>query len=407
MTATTAANPIPIAKPWITEEEELAVATVLRSRWLTQGPQVAQFEADFASYVGAPHAVAVSSCTTGLQLVLQALGIQPGDEVVCPSLSFIATANSIVHAGATAVFVDVDEQTHNVSAETALTGVGPRTKALLVAHQIGLPADLDELAALACERGLFLIEDAACAAGSSYKGAAVGHPHGIAAVFSFHPRKVLTTGEGGMITTRDAALAAKLRVLRHHGMQVSDLTRHAATAHYPQEDYGCVGYNYRMTDLQAAVGQVQLRKLREMVQRRAYQAAIYAQALADLPSLKLPYVPSDRTTNHQSYLVRLSPESGESNESLRQRRDALIDELLREGISTRPGVMAAHLTSAYRQRPLPKPQPPLPNTELIAQSGIVLPLFHELTETDQRRVAESLRRRLGERSAPVGRSTGR
>ena len=223
------AKTVPVARPSFGVGEERAVVEVLRSGWVSQGPCVAEFERRFAEYVGAREAIAVSSCTTALHLALVAAGVRPGEEVLCPSLSFIATANAIVYAGATPIFVDIEPFTFNIDPKRIESSITPRTKAILVVHQIGLPCALQEISEIASRHGLIVIEDAACAIGSEFEGKRIGSPYSSMACFSFHPRKILTTGEGGMITTSDSGAAARIRRLRQHAMNVSDLARHGAT----------------------------------------------------------------------------------------------------------------------------------------------------------------------------------
>jgi dTDP-4-amino-4,6-dideoxygalactose transaminase len=370
---------IPVARPCVGTEEEAAVVQVLRSGWLSQGPRVAEFELEFARYVGAKHAVAVSSCTTALHLGFVAAGIGPGDEVLCPSLSFIATANSIRYVGATPVFVDVDPLTFNIDPNCIQEAITPRTRAILVVHQIGLPAALTEINEIAKRHNLLVIEDAACAIGSSYQGRRIGMPHSLLACFSFHPRKILTTGEGGMITTQDEAVATRIRQLRQHAMNTSDLTRHQSEK-VVLESYDEVGFNFRMTDMQAAVGLVQLGRVEGFIARRRALAGRYSATLRQLGWLVPPTEPDGTQHNFQSYMVRLNNDAPVS-------RDELMQRLLDRGISTRRGIMATHREAPYRDQRWDRA---LPQTNAIAQDSIILPLFHQMGETDQDFVLESI-----------------
>jgi len=363
---------IPVARPCLGREEEAAVAEVLRSGWLSQGPRVAEFERAFADYVGAEHAVAVSSCTTALHLALLALGIRSGDEVICPSFSFIASANCIVHAGGRPVFVDIDPDTYNLDPQRIEEAITPQTRAVLAVHQIGLPAALDEILSIAERHGLPVVEDAACAIGSEYHGRRVGAPHSVMACFSFHPRKILTTGEGGMITTANADLAARLRGLRQHAMSLSDAARHTARQ-VVFERYDEVGYNYRMTDLQAAIGLVQLGRLDGLLARRRYLADRYSKGIRPLGWLKSPAEPQGLRHNFQSYLVRLTRDAPLA-------RDALMQELLDRGISTRRGIMAIHREAPFQDD---RWEATLHETKAACDSTVILPLFHEMTEEEQ------------------------
>ena len=372
MSITVPSKTIPVARPSLGWQEEGAVLEVLRSGWVSQGPRVAEFERNFAEYVGAAHAVAVSSCTTALHLALVAGGVKAGDEVLCPSLSFIATANCIVYAGATPVFVDIDPATYNMDPNLIESATTPKTRAILVVHQIGLPSPLAEISEIASRRGLLVVEDAACAIGSEYQGARIGTPHSSMACFSFHPRKILTTGEGGMITTADEALASRIRKLRQHGMTVSDLARHSSSQ-VVAESYDEVGYNYRMTDLQAAIGLVQLRRLDEMIAKRRRLAERYSQRLSQFKWFLPPREPAGCRTNYQSYMARLTSSAPVS-------RDQLMQQLLDRGISTRRGVMASHREAPYLD---PRWDVRLAQTNLVTDTSIILPLFHEMTDEEQ------------------------
>ena len=372
---------IPIMRPWLGVEEQEAAAAAVASGWIAQGPRVAEFEAAFATKLGAAHAVAVSSCTTALHLALVVAGIDSGDEVVVPSLSFIATANAARYVNATPVFADVDIATANLTPASVEAALTPATRAVIVVDQGGMPADVDAIRALCEPRGISVVEDAACAAGSTYRGRPVGADARLAA-FSFHPRKILTTGEGGMVVTSDDALAERMKLLRQHGMSMSAADRHAAGGAVI-EQYLEVGFNYRMTDIQAAVGIVQLGRLDQVVERRRLLADRYGVGLSGIDGLLLPADPTWGTTNYQSYWVTLP-------EPIAGRRNDLMAVLAEQGISTRRGIMASHLEPAYAGHP----HPDLPVTEQLTNGSIILPLFHEMTLEEQDRVIDAFRRAL-------------
>lgn len=368
---------IPVAKPYLGREEETAAVEAIRSGWVSQGPKVKEFEEMFASYVGAKYAIATTSCTTALHSALVVSGIGTGDEVIVPSLSFIATANSVVHAGATPVFADIDPDTCNVTVETIEKVITNKTKAIMPVHQMGLPVDLDPIMDLCEKRGLVLIEDAACAIGSEYKGKKIGG-HGNIACFSFHPRKIITTGEGGMITTDDPEITERLRRLRHHGMSVSDVERHESKK-VVIEKYSEIGYNYRMTDIQAAIGIVQMKRLPEIITRRRELSERYNKALSEIPGIRVPAVPDYAFHNYQSYWIEVLDGAGIS-------RDDLMRQFLKSGIATKRGVMAIHL-----ERPYKGFAASLPATERITKNTIILPLYPSMTREEQDYVIETMR----------------
>jgi dTDP-4-amino-4,6-dideoxygalactose transaminase len=374
---------IPIALPSLSEEEAAAARAAILSGWVTQGPQVAEFEREFAAYVGAPHACAVSNCTTALHLALLAVGVRPGDEVITVSHSFVATANVVRYCGATPVFVDIDPRTYNMDPGLIEAAITPRTRAILPVHQMGLPCDLSAVLEIARRHDLPVVEDAACAVGSEIRvdgsWQRVGRPRGTVACFSFHPRKILTTGEGGMITTRNPALDRMFRLLRQHAMTINDAQRHASQQ-VLFESYSMVGFNYRMTDIQAAIGRVQLRRLPQFLARRAAMAATYDAALADIPGLTPPHVPEGVRANFQSYAVRVTRDYLIS-------RDELMQRLLAEGICTRRGIMNSHQEPAYADLPCG----PLPASESARDSVILLPLHDSLTAEQQTFIIDQLR----------------
>ncbi len=367
-----------VMKPWLGEEEAAAVAEVVRSGWVAQGPRVAAFEETFAAAMHAPQAVALSSCTTALHVALVLADIPAGSDVVVPSFSFIATTNAPTYVGANPVFADVDELTGNLTPETIEGVLTPNTRAVIAVDQGGVPCDLDAIRAVCDPQGIVVVEDAACGAGSTYKGRPVG-PGADVAAWSFHPRKLLTTGEGGMVTTDDEDWARRARRLREHGMNLSAAQRHASTLP-PAEQYLERGFNYRMTDLQAALGLVQLGRLPEMVARRRELAASYTKAFADVPGLRCVADPKYGTSNFQSFWV-------EVDDQFPLAREGLLAHLAAHDISARRGIMAAHRQPAYADHP----RGPLPVTERLTDNTVILPLYHQMTESEHSRVIEAVR----------------
>lgn len=368
---------IPITKPYLGEEEKQLISKVIDSGWVSQGPKVAEFEKMFAEYVGAKYAIATTSCTTALHSALSVSGVGPGDEVIVPSLSFIATANSVVHCGATPVFVEIDPETCNINPDKIESAITKKTKAIMPVHQMGLPAEIDSIREIANRHGLKVIEDAACAIGSEYKGKRIGG-HGNIACFSFHPRKIITTGEGGMITTNDPDIAVRLRRLRHHGMSISDIERHKADK-VIIESYPEIGYNYRMTDIQGAMGIAQLKKLPFILERRRQLAGFYNKALSEIRHIRVPKIPDHVYHNYQSYWVEILASSPVS-------RDIIMEGLLEKGISTRRGIMAIHMERCYS-----KYRVFLPETERITKSTVILPLYPSMSDGEQRYVVQRIK----------------
>jgi dTDP-4-amino-4,6-dideoxygalactose transaminase len=378
---------VPITRPDLGEAEARAASRVVLSGWVTQGPEVAAFEQEIAGALGADHAVAVSNCTVALELALRTLGIRRGDDVVTVSHSFIATANAVVAVGARPVFCDVEEDTFGMDPRSLERAITPKTRAIVCVHQIGMPCDLLAILEVARRHGLPVIEDAACAIGSEIEVAGrferIGKPHGTIACFSFHPRKVITTGDGGVLTTSDGAIAARLKLLRQHAMSVPDTIRHHSKK-VIFEEYVEPAYNYRMTDLQAAVGRPQIQRLTAIVAERRRLADVYVSALANNPVFETPRERAGLRSNWQSYPLRLRPGTQASQIDILQ---ALVD----RGITAKRGIMNAHQAAAYANKDtFGCVEGGLPVSERLRDETVVVPLFHGMTPDEQQAVISAL-----------------
>ena len=363
---------IPVAKPYLDKTDAQNAYDTILTGWVTQGPRVQEFEEKFAQYVGSKYAVALSNCTTALHLAMIVADVTADDEVICPSMSYVATANSVRYVGAKVVFAEVNPVTYNLDVED----VRNKITSILLVHQIGMPADIDAFKELCKEKNLVLIEDAACAAGSAYKGNKIGS-HSDLVCFSFHPRKVITTGDGGMITTNNEAYRDRIKLLRQHAMSVNDRIRHESDK-VIFEDHVELGYNYRMTDIQAAVGIKQLEKLDKIVEERRKVAFQYHNAFKDIDCIRLPLEEDGYFTNYQSYSIYLKPEC-------KIKRNDLMQALLDKGISTRRGITTSHRETAYKTY---QPNYSLPVSENASDRSIILPLFYPMDQNDINYVIE-------------------
>ena len=373
---------IPVAKPEMTEADAKAAADVIRSGWILQGPKVEQFEKVLGGYIGGTYAVATSSCTTAMHLGLLASGIGPGDEVIVPSLSYIATANCVVHAGATPVFADIDEQTYNIDPRDIEKRITQKTKAILAVHQIGLAADMPAITKIANKHKLLLFEDAACGLASRINGRHIG-TYGAWSAFSFHPRKAITTAEGGLFVTGQKELAHRVQMLRAHGASISVKARHDSKK-VLIESFPLIGYNFRMSDIHAAIGISQFGRMEKLLTIRQRLAKRYNEAFKNHPMIRVPFVPAGYFHTYQSYMIRLTHGA--------TKRNAVMQKLLDEGIATRAGVMASHLEPPYRKM---YPTLRLPVTEAVAAETIILPLFPQMSQQQQTFVIKTLLASLG------------
>ena len=372
---------VQISLPSTGEEEWLATRDSLMSGWLTQGPKVAAFEKAFAKRHNVKHALATTSCTTGLHLILAAMNIGLGDEVLVPAFTWVATANVVLYCGATPVLVDVDPTTYNIDMADIAWKLTPRTKAIIVVHLFGLCADMDAIRAI-IPANVKIIEDGACATGSSYKGIAAGGL-GDAASFSFHPRKSITTGEGGMVTTNDDEIAEVANMLRNHGAAISEEQRHKGPRPYLLPEFNLLGFNYRMTDLQGSVGLVQLGKLDQFIAERQHWAEFYREALASLDWLRMPIFPENGNHAWQAFVTYVDPEKAP------MARNEIMELLQAVGISTRPGTHAVHMLGYYRERFGLKPDD-FPSARDCDHNTMAIPLHNRMTADDYHYVVKAL-----------------
>ena len=374
---------IPISRTDLSETEINSVLEPLGTGWLVQGPKVREFEEKWSAFTEARNSIAVTSCTSALHLSLAALGFGPGDEAIVPAFTWISTANVIEHLGGKVVFCDIDLKSFNLDLDQIESKISPNTKAILPVHLFGLPVNMEPVLALAKKHDLWVVEDAACGFGSRFKEKHVG-TFGHTGCFSFHPRKAITTGEGGMITTDDDLLAETLRRLRDHGAAMTDLQRHLGLRPYLLADHPEAGYNQRMTDLQGALGAAQMNRAGDIVAKRQSLARKYDQAFESLGWLRTPLVHHDQEHGYQSYPCLFMPEEIERGNitETNHLRNQWMDHLQKNGISTRPATHAIHLLNFYQEKYQLKPED-FPNAYAADQCSISLPLFHGLTEEEQ------------------------
>ena len=372
---------IQISLPSTGEEEWQATKEPLMSGWLTQGPQVATFEKAFAEKHHVKHALATTSCTTGLHLILAAMGIGAGDEVLVPAFTWVATANVVLYCGATPVLVDVNPNTYNIEANDIAHRITDKTKAIIVVHLFGLCADMDSIKKV-LPKQIKIVEDCACATGASYQGVYAGGL-GDAASFSFHPRKSITTGEGGMVTTSNDELADVANMLRNHGAAISEEQRHKGPRPYLLPEFNLLGFNYRMTDLQGAVGLVQLKKLEQFITERHHWAEFYRKSLASIEWLKMPVFPEGGIHAWQAFVTYVDPDKAPMP------RNEIMEKLQALGVSTRPGTHAVHMLGYYRERFGIKPSD-YPGAQACDQNTMAIPLHNRMTAEDYHYVVKTL-----------------
>jgi perosamine synthetase len=381
---------IPIARTSLTQNEVNSVLEPLHSGWLVQGPKVREFEEKWSAFTGSDHSIAVTSCTSAMHLSLAALGFGPGDEAIVPAFTWISTANVVEHLGGKVVFCDIDLETFNMDVDQIETKITSRTKVIMPVHLFGLAADMDSVLAVARKYDLSVVEDAACGFGAKFKERHVG-TFGDAGCFSFHPRKAITTGEGGMVTTNDDSFAEKIRRLRDHGAAMTDLQRHLGARPYLLADHPDAGYNQRMTDLQGALGSAQMDRASDIVSERRKLALKYDEAFCSLDWLRTPYQHSYYEHGYQSYPCMFMPNEITSSpvEEINSTRNTWMDELQKSGISTRPATHAVHMLSFYREKYRLNPEN-FANARVADQCSISLPIFHGMKKNEQDFVIEKV-----------------
>lgn len=373
---------IAISLPSTGDDEWQAVREPLKTGWLTQGPKVAAFEKAFAERHQVKHSLATTSCTTGLHLILAAAGIGAGDEVIVPAFTWVSTANVVLYCGATPVFVDVSPITNNISTEDLVKRITPKTKAVIAVHLFGLCADIPDIRAV-LPPGVLLVEDCACAAGASLNGIPAGGL-GDAGAFSFHPRKSITTGEGGMVTTNDDALAEKANILRNHGASISEEQRHHGPSPYLLPEFNLLGFNYRMTDIQGAVGLVQLGKLDRFITERQKWAEFYREQLSVIPWLRLPCFPINGNHAWQAFVTYVDPDKSPIS------RNQIMEKLQSQGVATRPGTHAVHMLGYYRDALGLMPDD-FPGARQCNDNTMAIPLHNRMTSEDYEYVVKALK----------------
>lgn len=373
---------INIALPSTGEDEWQAVKESIFSGWLTQGPKVAAFEQEFAKMHGVQHALAVTSCTTGLHLILAGLGIKAGDEVIVPAFTWIATANVVKYCGAKVVFADVSRETYNIDVKDVERKITDKTKAIIPVHLFGLIAEMDQLKSILPEH-VAIVEDAACAAGAIFNNQYAGSI-GTAASFSFHPRKSITTGEGGMVTTNDDELAETMDMMRNHGASLSEEARHHGPRPYILPDFNLLGFNYRMTDLQGAIGLAQIEKLNRFIEERAKWAAWYSEQLADIDWLRCPKEPENGRHSWQAFVTYVDPDKAPKP------RNEIMEDLKEKGVATRPGTHAVHMLNYYQEMYNLAPDD-FPGARDCHNQTMAIPLHNKMTDDDYATVVECLK----------------